>query len=85
MENTDYIDGSVTTCWLRDFLRHLEREEEYTGIRVAIGTEEEFATALQNYLGDEPVDQMLDIEWDGPDKKRVKAARFIIQVGKMGN
>jgi predicted RND superfamily exporter protein len=79
LEGTPYIDGNVTTCWLRDFLDYARRSSEFGGTAVAMATEAEFARSVRDYLAEPGSEQMLDIEWEDKNMTRIKAARFLIQ------
>ena len=49
---------------------------------IPLNTEQEFASAVQDYLADPGSEQLLDIEFkeDNNGKQRINAVRFIIQV-----
>ena len=38
LENTTFIDASVTSSWLRDFLDYVRRNEGYSDVRLPVGT-----------------------------------------------
>lgn len=71
----------MTQSWLRDFLDYVKRNQGYEDINLNIDNQESFATALDKiYLADSNSPMRLDVEFN-EDRTRVKAARFLIQVG----
>lgn len=89
LENSTYVDGRVTQCWLRDFLDYVKRSaslepgDGVPGAFVDVSTEEAFARTLrETYLADPWAENNLDVSFaDGG--RRVDAARFLIQVSVM--
>lgn len=81
LESTPFIDGNVTSCWLRDFLGYVRRAEEFGGDIIPINTEQEISAAVRDYLADPGSEQLLDIEFkeDDSGNTRINAIRFIIQ------
>ena len=80
LENSTYIDPSVTQSWLRDFLDYLKRNEGYSDISLPVDSPNDFAQTLQNiYLADSSNPAKLDVAFND-DSTRVIAARFLIQV-----
>ena len=81
MENSTYIDPSVTQSWLRDFLNYVDRNAGYDDVDLNLDTEEDFAETLKvHYLAGSVSPISLDVKFSD-DGKRVSAARFLIQVG----
>ncbi len=88
LEETPYIDASVSSCWLRDFLDYARRSAEFGGgVEVLMDTEAQFARSVRDYLAQPGSEQMLDIEFELTDQatgeERIKAVRFLIQVGQL--
>ena len=82
-ENSSYIDASVTTSWLREFLDYVERNKGYEDISLPIDTEADFAHTLETmYFAEEFSPMRLDVAFQTSPQgyKRVSAARFLIQV-----
>lgn len=81
MENSSYIDPSVTQSWLRDFLDYLKRNEGFTDVYLPVDTAENFAKTLKDvYLADPSNPAKLDVAFNS-DNTKVVAIRFLIQVG----
>ena len=81
LENSTYIDSSVTQSWLRDFLDYLKRNEGYTDVNLPVDSPQDFASTLKNiYLADASNPAKLDVAFS-EDNSKVVAARFLIQVG----
>ena len=79
-ESSEYIDGTVTQSWLRDFLSYAERNSDLP--QVNIDDEVNFARTLKDvYLAAPFSEAALDVEFDA-NFTRVNAARFLIQVGQ---
>ncbi len=88
LENSTYVDGRVTQCWLRDFLDYVDRTTEMAAADndtatlelLDVSTAEAFAkTWRQVYLADEWSENRLDVAYSAGGQ-RVIAARFLIQV-----
>lgn len=85
LENSTYIDPSLTSSWLRDFLDYIKRNEGYDDVDLDVSTEAAFAATLRDdYLGDPSSPLALDVEYS-PEGDRVVAARFLITVREGGN
>ena len=81
LENSTYIDPSVTQSWLRDFLDYLKRNEGYSDVSLPVGSPKDFAQTLKNiYLADPSNPAKLDVAFN-ENNTQVVAARFLIQVG----
>ena len=79
LENTTYIDSRYTDSWLSDFLKHVERNNQYDDTYFKdISTEELFIQELHNFFGRNVRD--VDFSEDG---KHIIGVRFMIQGTKI--
>ena len=80
LEDSKYIDKSLTHNWLKDFLDYVDRNKGYSDIQLPIDTQQNFADTLKNvYLADPNNPARLDVSFS-PDGSKIDAARFLIQV-----
>ena len=84
LENTTFIDSRYTDSWLSDFLKHVERNNQYDDTYFKdISTEQKFITELHSFFG--PRVRDVDFMEDGDGNQHIIGTRFMIQGTKIYN